>query len=329
VYWIRYFSLIKFFNAFKILISYFISNVCKRVFFWGKPISLTVEPTNYCNLHCPECPTGNNSSRREKGYLRMSDYKNIIDTLSPWLFYQMIYFQGEPFLHPQIFNIIKYAHQQKIYTCTSTNGHFITHENAQRIIESGLDKIIISVDGVNQETYEKYRKGGELQKVISGVKILSNLKRRYQTKHPKIIIQFLVFRFNEHQIKEIKSLGKSIGANKIELKTAQIESVNDKLDLLPLNNRYSRYTSRNNQIKIKNKLKNRCFRIWSTLVTTWKGDVIPCCFDKNADKKMGNMHKNNLLQIWQSPDFNHFRYEILTNRKNIKMCNNCTSGLRI
>jgi len=83
----------------------------------------------------------------------MSDYKNIIDTLSPWLFYQMIYFQGEPFLHPQIFNIIKYAHQQKIYTCTSTNGHFITHENAQRIIESGLDKIIISVDGVNKETY--------------------------------------------------------------------------------------------------------------------------------------------------------------------------------
>ena len=329
MYWIRYFSLIKFFNAFKILISYFISNVCKRVFLWGKPISLTVEPTNYCNLHCPECPTGNNSSRRGKGYLRMSDYKNIIDTLSPWLFYQMIYFQGEPFLHPQIFNIIKYAHQQKIYTCTSTNGHFITHENAQRIIESGLDKIIISVDGVNKETYEKYRKGGELQKVISGVKILSNLKRRYQTKHPKIIIQFLVFRFNEHQIKEIKSLGKSIGANKIELKTAQIESVNDKLDLLPLNNRYSRYTSRNNQIKIKNKLKNRCFRIWSTLVTTWKGDVIPCCFDKNADKKMGNMHKNNLLQIWQSPDFNHFRYEILTNRKNIKMCNNCTSGLRI
>ncbi|MDY6800668.1 MAG: radical SAM protein [Bacteroidota bacterium] len=293
------------------------------------PISLTVEPTNFCNLHCTECPTGNNSLRREKGFLKISDYKNIIDTLSPWLFYQMIYLQGEPFLHPQIFNIITYAHQQNIYTCTSTNGHFITHENAQKIIESGLDKIIISVDGVNQETYEKYRKGGELQKVVSGIKILSNLKKKYQTKYPKIIIQFLVFRFNEHQVKEIKFLGKSIGANKVELKTAQIESVNDKLDLLPRNNRYSRYTSKNNHTLIKNKLKNRCFRIWSTIVTTWEGDVIPCCFDKNANHKMGNMHKNNLIEIWQSSGFNRFRHTILTNRKKIKMCNNCTSGLRI
>lgn len=296
---------------------------------WGKPLSLTVEPTNYCNLHCPECPTGNNTTQRKKGYLNVHDYKKIIDSASPWLLYHMVYFQGEPFLHPHIFEMLQYAHQKKIYTCTSTNGHYITNANAQKIIESGLNRIIISVDGITQDTYEKYRQGGELEKVITGIKILSELKRKYQTKNPQIIIQFLVFRFNEHQIKDIKSLGKNIGANKVEIKTAQIDPSYNNLNLLPQNRKYSRYTYTNNQINIKSHLKNRCFRIWSTLVITWDGNVIPCCFDKDANHRMGHIHKKSLWQIWQSAEFKAFRYKIIKNRKSIKMCNNCTSGLRI
>jgi len=329
VYWSNYLSFLKIFNAFKIFTSYIVTLVFKRVVVWGKPLSLTVEPTNYCNLHCPECPTGNNSTQRKKGYLNVQDYKKIVDSASPWLFYHMVYFQGEPFLHPHIFEMLQYAHQKKIYTCTSTNGHYISNANAQKIIESGLNKIIISVDGITQDTYEKYRQGGELEKVITGIKILSELKRKYQTKNPQIIIQFLVFRFNEHQIKEIKSFGKTIGANKVEIKTAQIEPAYNKLYLLPQNRKYSRYTWTNNQIIIKNPLKNRCFRIWSTLVITWDGKVIPCCFDKDANYCMGHIHKKNLWQIWQSAEFKAFRYKIIKNRKSIKMCNNCTSGLRI
>jgi MoaA/NifB/PqqE/SkfB family radical SAM enzyme len=218
--WSNYISFLKIFNAFKIFTSYIVTLVFKRTVVWGNPLSLTVEPTNYCNLHCPECPTGNNTTQRKKGYLNVQDYKKIIDSASPWLLYHMVYFQGEPFLHPHIYEMLQYAHQKKIHTCTSTNGHYITHANAHKIIESGLNRIIISVDGITQDTYEKYRQGGELEKVITGIKILSELKRKYQTKNPQIIIQFLVFRFNEHQIKDIKSFGKNIGANKVEIKTA-------------------------------------------------------------------------------------------------------------
>jgi len=329
VFRLSYLSFRKLANAITIAVSYLVSIGFKRVFVWGKPLSLTIEPTNFCNLHCPECPTGNNTTKRDKGYMSLLAYKKIIDQLSPWLLYHMIYFQGEPFMHPDIFSMIHYAHSKNIYTCTSTNGHFFTNKNAQKVIDSGLDKIIISVDGVTQETYEKYRKGGQLDKVITGIKTLADLKKKHQSHTPQIIIQFLVFRFNEHQIEDIKKLGKSIGADKVELKSAQIDAVKDKAYLLPHHKKYSRYKYERNHITIKNKLKNRCFRIWSTLVITWDGNVIPCCFDKNADYTLGNMHQKNILHLWHSTEFKNCRHQIINHRKSIKMCNNCTSGLRI
>ena len=329
MYWFSYFSFLKLINALKVLLSYLLSIWFRRAFLWGKPLSLTVEPTNFCNLQCPECPTGNNTIKRDKGFLNISDYTKIIDTLSPWLLYHMIYFQGEPLLHPDISSMIHYAHQKNIYTCTSTNGHFLTYDNALKIIDSGLDKIIISVDGVTQETYEKYRKEGSLKKVISGIQNLAELKKIKKSKTPEIVIQFLVFRFNEHQISDIKNLGKSLGVNKVEIKSAQIDPDQINSDLLPKNQKFSRYNTNNQQIKIKNKLKNRCFRIWSTMVITWDGKIIPCCFDKNARHNIGNLNQDNILALWYSKEFTKFRKQILKNRKKIEICRNCTSGLQI
>lgn len=327
--WINYITFHKLFHSVKIVISYLISITLKRVVIWGKPVSITIEPTNICNLQCPECPTGNNSSTRAMGQMIFHDYSKIIDHLSPHLIYHMIYFQGEPFLNPDILKMIKYAHDKNIYTCTSTNGHFLTTENAAKIIQSGLDKIIISVEGTNQEVYEKYRKGGNLEKVISGIKTLSAFKKQFQSKTPKIVIQFLVFKFNQHQIKAIKKIGKEAGANRIEIKSAQIEHFDQKQDIIPTIPKYSRYRVFNHGMIIKNSLKNRCFRLWSTMVITWDGDIIPCCFDKNATHKVGNIKDQDLLNLWLSEQFTRFRKKILQNRKNVEMCRNCTSGLHL
>ncbi|MGM0407213.1 MAG: radical SAM/SPASM domain-containing protein [Bacteroidota bacterium] len=326
--WIRLITLQKLIHAIKIYIGYVISMTIKKTVVLGKPASLTIEPTNICNLQCPECPTGNNSSTRAKGHMDFAEYTQIIDQLSPYLLYHMLYFQGEPFLNPDFFKMLKYAHDKKIYTCTSTNGHFLTPENATKIIKSGLNKIIISVDGTDQNVYEEYRKGGDLKKVITGIKTLSDLKKQYHSKSPKIVIQFLVFRFNQHQIKVIKKTGKEAGANRIEIKSAQIEQFEQKQELIPTLSQYSRYKILRDRIIIKNKLKNRCFRLWSTMVITWDGDIIPCCFDKDASYKMGNIKNKDLISIWFSEPFNRFRKKILHKRKTIEMCRNCTSGLR-
>lgn len=329
LYILKYISLKKLINLFKIYLGYYLSIILKKVVVLGYPHSLTIEPTNNCNLHCLECPSGNDTSKRIKGNIDFELYKKIIDEVKDYIIYQMIYFQGEPFLNPEFFNLIKYADNNKIYTSTSTNGHFLSPENCAKVVKSGLKKIIISVDGTTQETYEKYRIGGNLESIIEGIKNLVLTKQQLKSKYPIVHIQFLVFKYNEHQIKEIKSLAKSLGVNKIELKSAQIENFEKNSDLIPAIEKFSRYNNRKNDFKIKSKLLNRCFRIWSTLIVSWKGTIVPCCFDKELQYPVGNAINNSTLEIWKSKEFAGFRRNILLNRKKTLICRNCTEGLRI
>ena len=326
---INYLSFKKIFNILKVYLGYFFSILFKRVFIFGYPFSLSIEPTNNCNLKCLECPTGNGTSKRKTGYIDIDLYKKIIDEVKDYTIYQMLYFQGEPFLNPEIFELIKYADDQKIITDTSTNGHFLNKENNEKIIQSGLKKLIISVDGTTQETYEKYRIGGKLETVLNGIENLTVIKRKLKSKYPLIVVQFLVLKHNEHQLKEVKELFKTPGEVKIELKSAQIENFNENAHLIPDNQRYSRYYKTGSGIKIKNKLKNRCFRIWSIMVVSWEGAVVPCCFDKTLNLKMGDLNKETVLSLWKSSEFLFFRKSVLKNRRENPICINCTEGLHI
>ena len=155
-------------NALKVLTSYYISRHTGKAVQWGLPISISIEPTTSCNLRCPECPSGLRSFTRATGMLQSDFFRQTIDQLHRDLFYLVFYFQGEPYLNPAFLDMVRYASQKRIYTATSTNAHYLTEENARRTIESGLDRLIISIDGTTQEVYEQYRVGGQLQKVLEG-----------------------------------------------------------------------------------------------------------------------------------------------------------------
>ncbi|OFX42885.1 MAG: hypothetical protein A2046_08430 [Bacteroidetes bacterium GWA2_30_7] len=312
----------KVFNYFAARLSFIISKVFLSPFVFAKPYSLTLEPNNFCNLKCTECPTGMNTLTRNKGNMDFELAKNAIDKLKNDLIYLMLYFQGEPFMASNFFEIIKYANKSGVYTATSTNGHFLTPENCENIINSGLDRIIISIDGTSQETYSKYRSGGSLDKVLKGLETLYNTKNNLKKSNPFIIIQFLVFKFNEHQIPEIKKIAKKYNS-KLELKTAQIYNFSEVENLLPTQTKYSRYKKLSNgEYRIKTSSKS-CLRLWSHLVITWDGKIIPCCFDKNASICLGNFPQQNLLEVWKSNQFNNFRQELLVKKSEIEICENC------
>ena len=323
---VKYVNFRKAYNFVFILIGYYTSLLFKKVIILGNPYSITTEPTNLCNLNCPECPTGNKTSNIPKGKMDFTFYKKVIDEVKSSIIYQMLYFQGEPFLNPEIFKMIKYSDDNKIYTTLSTNGHFLSMENNRKIIQSGLKEILISVDGITQESFEKYRIGGNLNTVLNGIKNLIASKQELKSKYPKIIVQFLVFKHNEHEIKDIQILCKKLKVDKLELKSAQIyHPENSKF--IPENSKYARYQQKD--LQIKNKLKNRCFRVWSTLVVTWEGFIIPCCFDKYNHHVIGSISNKEAFLLWKSKQFNTFRHQILHDRKGVKICHNCTEGLKL
>src|SRR5690606_14256719 len=129
---------------------------------------------------------------------------------------------GEPYINPNFLDMVKYAHDRKMYTATSTNAHFLNDEDSRKTIESGLDRLIISIDGTSQEVYESYRRGGKLEKVLEGSKNILKWKRKLKSKTPHVIFQFLVVKPNEHQIEDVKKLARELGVDEVKFKTAQV-----------------------------------------------------------------------------------------------------------
>ncbi|MDN5216186.1 SPASM domain-containing protein [Fulvivirgaceae bacterium BMA12] len=317
-------------NALKVVASYLYAKITRRPVHWGLPVSISFEPTTSCNLRCPECPSGLRSFTRPTGMLTGELFKKTIDELKDTLTYLLFYFQGEPFLHPQFLDLVKYASQKGIYTATSTNAHFLTDDVAKKTVQSGLDRLIISIDGTTQETYESYRVGGKLEKVLAGTKNVVRWKKTLKSHTPHLIFQFLVVKPNEHQIEEVRALAKTLGVDEVGLKTAQIYDYKHGSPLIPTIDRYARYKlKKDGTYEVKNKLLNHCWKMWHSSVITWDGKVVPCCFDKDAHHEMGSIKEQSFKELWHSKPYDDFRAAILKSRSELEMCKNCTEGTRI
>lgn len=314
-------------NIIQLFGSYYLSRLIQRPIHWGQPMSVSIEPTTACNLHCPECPSGLRSFTRPTGNLKFSQFKDFISPSIDKISSMLFYFQGEPYINHTLFEMIRFASQRNVYTMTSTNGHFLTEENCIKTIESGLDRIVISIDGTSQETYEQYRKGGNLEQVIEGTKTLVSCKKKMKSETPLIIFQFLVVKPNEHQIEDVKELAKELEVDHLEFKTAQIYDYESGSELIPEKDVYSRYKKQSNgTYRIKNKLLNHCWRMWQGCVITWDGRVVPCCFDKDAKYQLGNLNEEHLKSVWANKNYYNFRSQIIKGRKYIDICKNCTEN---
>ena len=328
---LRKLTLRRVWNAACVWSSYQFSKLLKKPIQWGYPVSISFEPTTSCNLRCPECPSGLREFTRPTGMLKKDFFRETIDDIYKELLYLVFYFQGEPYLNPDFLEMVKYAHDKGIYTATSSNAHYLTDAKAKATVESGLDRLIISIDGTTQDVYQQYRVGGKLDKVLEGARNIVKWKKELNSKTPFVFFQFLVVKPNEHQIEEIKLLAKEIGVDQVRFKTAQIyDYENDPNNLLTTLDKYSRYRkNKAGKMEIKSGLQNHCWRLWSANVITWDGLVVPCCFDKDATHQLGNLKTQSFKETWQNDNYKQFRRELMTSRKNIDICANCSEGLKV
>ena len=310
--------------------SYIISKSTKKANHKGLPFSLSIEPTTACNLGCPECPSGLKQFTRPTGKLNLELHRVMIEQLKKSVFYINYYFQGEPFLHPNFLDLIVEAKKNKIYTSTSTNAHFIDEKKAEEIVHSGLDRLIISIDGLTQATYENYRVHGTLSKVIEGTKHILAAKKKLNSSTPHLIFQFLAVKPNEHEIPDVFKLGKEMNIDEVRIKSAQLYDYENGNPLMPENEKYSRYKLQSDgTYKLKYKTGNHCWRMWSSSVFTWDGKVVPCCFDKDAMHVLGTLENNSFEKIWNDKQYVAFRQAVLTGRNQIEICKNCSEGAKV
>lgn len=303
--------------------SFVKGTVTRKAEIYGMPVTLGVELTNHCNLKCPECSSGSGTMTRSKGFMDLSLFGKIVDELQPYLIELSLYFQGESMLHPHLGSFLEKA--ERIRTTLATNGHFLSPGNSEMLARSGLNKLIVSLDGMDQETYSAYRINGDLSVVMEGIANISSAIKKNSSKL-KLVIQFLVNSKNEHQIPDARRYAREMNAS-FKLKSMQIINEDAYEKWLPSKNEFRRYELKNNKYIIRSRLPDNCYRMWFNPVVTWDGKVVPCCFDKNADHVMGDLNKKSFREIWHGQPYRSFRESVMNDRKRIDICRNCTSGL--
>jgi len=307
-----------------IVCNYGLSLALRKPLVHYYPPILMLEPTNICNLHCPLCLTGNGKLLRPKGMMSLPLFQKICREVQDKIGMLILWNQGEPFLNPDFYAMLEFAARHKFYAMTSTNASL--ELDNERIVKSGLQKIIVSLDGITAETYNKYRVNGNFELVLKNMQDLVRLKEKWQSSKPYIVWQFLIMKHNENEIEEVQKMAKELKIDKLEFKTTQIYSSED-ITFLPSNHQYSRYLQAGNIFTLKTKMKNRCRRLWMQPVINWDGEMNICCYDKNGSIKIGNIQEHSFSELWCGEKMQKMRNVVLNNRSAFEICRNCGEGI--
>jgi radical SAM protein with 4Fe4S-binding SPASM domain len=300
------------------------------------PTFVSVEPANFCQLRCPECPVGIASSPNRLSPNRLmplSIFERVLEQVQATAHTMQFYFQGEPLLNKQLPEMIAAAHKLGLYTIVSTNAQALNRSIAEALVKSGLNRIIVSIDGFSEESYATYRVGGSLHKALEGLQLLANAKAEFHSRI-RIELQVLRLRSNEHEWRWIKKNYESLGATRLVFKTAQLYNFEHGHPLMPTDERYSRYRKTADGTYVHKKASrlspyclfasSPCKRLWSGCVITTNGDVLPCCYDKNHRYTYGNITQESLAELYHSTKTNALRRRVLLYQgEPLEMCKNC------
>lgn len=293
------------------------------------PSSLLVETTNRCILKCPVCATPWSMTRTRGGF-PYHQFEHLLDQIDWKVDFCDFGWSGEPFLNPDLFQMVSLCARKDILTHVATNGMFL-EEYATRIISSGLDSINIGLDGVNQEMLATYRVGANFERIRRGIEKLVAERNSRQSNRPHITLQMLIMRHTEEYIEEFVELAKDLKVDDVLLKSFNIEEgfwlnqtqkqkMADKF--IPNDERFRRMHPHHNLYSVSEKIStSKCNEVTETPVILWDGRVAACCVDFEAEVTFGNINETSLKDIWLSEHYYEYRQRAF--HRELALCAKC------
>lgn len=290
--------------------------------------TLMIEPTNRCNLKCPMCHVGAGKLNRNKRDMSFEEFKKIIDQ-SKFVKNILLWNLGEPFLNKELLMMTDYAFKNGKRVTTSTNGEFFYNEQfCKNVVQSGFRRLIVCLDGADQEILSKYRIGSNFKKIVEGIKMLCKFKKQLRLVYPIIELQFIVMKHNQHQRQQMRKIAEDLNVDVYKEKAMAFD-INDVYfqqlakELLPTDNKYCEQDGR--YVK-GGKIIAKCSFIKKIMVINSNGLVVPCCYDFYSKFIMGNVFEENLFNIWEGKKYQEFRKQVFESRESMPFCSTCSEG---
>lgn len=293
------------------------------------PIQLQIEPSSCCTLKCPVCPAADGAEGRPRRMMPIDTFKSLIDEVGDHASIAILWMWGEPLINTHFPDMVAYAHRKKVATLTSTNGqHIQTVEDAEALVSSGLDGLIVALDGATQETYSRYRIGGDINRIFRCLDLVCRAKRSLGSQTPWVNVRTVVNRENEPELGDIERIALQYGANMVTRKTMAVSDLSDPesaKELFPVNPFYMRSTVRNGILERRSVDDLKCRRPWSRMTVNAGGVVLPCEFDFNAIETFGQGGDGlSFLQAWRGAGALEFRRRFIERKSQFSFCANCT-----
>ena len=290
-------------NRHKLMNSY-IQNVLTSD---GYPITLNIEPTNYCNLNCIMCPR--TKMNRQIGMMDLDLFKKIIDESKSFVDFVYLHLFGEPTFNKDIYDMIAYAKKAGIKIGLSTNATTLSETNVPHILNSYLDILILSLDNPD------VRIGVDYDQIEKNIIYFLNELDKVEYK-PNVIIQMI----------DIDSTRKE--QREFEIKFSKFPNAYVKIkDLCTWSNQVDEITrlAKNENDNTKDAVVSKCVEPWRGLTIYWDGTAVPCCNDFDGSYVLGNLTHSTLKSIWNGTKMQELRKSFRTTETRIDLCKNCST----
>jgi len=308
-----------------------------RVFMLGKarghPYMAHISPAGLCNLRCDYCPVYDDE-QKGKGLLSFTAFQKFIDEAGDYLIYIILWGWGEPLLNPDFYRMVAYAKTKNILTVTSTNLNKFSREEAREMVSSGLDALIVALDGVTEETYARLRTGGSARRVIENTRIILEERDRAKTKTPVVNLRMVVSKENEHEVEPFRRLARSLGVDMVSFKafsTRQKGFADAGVDerYAPENEHFRWYRYLDGFMADRKHKKYGCKFPWTKPTLFPDGTVLACEFDFRYEHVFGNINNQSFKEIWFGPKSREFRAQFKAGRDRFSFCRDCVFDYKL
>ncbi|HYE86612.1 MAG TPA: radical SAM protein [Vicinamibacterales bacterium] len=291
----------------------------------GRPMNITIEQTNVCNLDCPVCETGAGILGRTAGHLTLDKFKIIIDKVGAHTNTLMFYFMGEPFLNKHSYDMIRYAKAAGIpFVETCTNGDFV---DPLKLVESGIDRVSFQIGGLTQETHEQYRVKGVLERSLRNLKETIRIRDERGAKM-QIEVGFILMKHNEHEADRFRQEMLALGADRTIVIDPCVRTIEQGLKFLPTDRKhwiYDEAAFEQGRLRPKILPDNVCPWIHYSMAIHVNGNVVPCCRDPRGTEVMGNIFTQSLDEIWNGAKYRDLRERVMRDQGSVDICRLCSS----